>query len=65
MEDNTKENGWVIRCMDRVLLCFLMAENMWGIILMIKRKDMVNSFGLMVKFIKGNGKMESNMDMEL
>jgi hypothetical protein len=51
--------------MDRVLLCFLMAENMWGIILMIKRKAMVNSFGLMVKFIKGNGKMENNMDMEL
>lgn len=50
-----KENGKIIRCMARVYSLGLMAENMKGIILMIKNKVREYSHGLMEGGMMGNG----------
>ncbi|EGR32540.1 hypothetical protein IMG5_078660, partial [Ichthyophthirius multifiliis] len=64
MEDNIKENGLIIKCMEKVFILGKMEENMKVIIQMIKKMDMVSINGLMVDYMMENGKMENNMDKE-
>ena len=45
MEEHLKENGKIIKWMDMEFLDGLMVDNIKEIMLMIKKKDMVNFFG--------------------
>ena len=45
MEEHLKESGKIIKWMDMEFLDGLMVDNIKEIMLMIKKKDMVNFFG--------------------
>jgi hypothetical protein len=64
MEESMKVNGEIIKCMEKVLLLGQMAENMLVNTLMIRNKDMENSFGLTEDVIKETGITGSNMVKE-
>ena len=53
--ENTKENGEQTRCMVKVHLHGQMVENILENMLMIRKKDMENSIGLMGDAIVGSG----------
>lgn len=69
MAEDLMENGVIIRCMvmgsllggmEGIYICIYL-ENMMGIMLMIRRKAMGNSFGLMAGNTRGIGRMENKM----
>lgn len=57
------DNGNIIKCMEKAHFNGLMAKNILGIILKTKNKEKANSIGLKEKNSKGNGKMESSMEL--
>lgn len=64
MGESTKANGLLIKCTARDFFSGQMENNMRENISKAKRKDMENFNGVMVKYIKDNGKMECNMEKE-
>jgi len=61
-EKNILDNGKIMQCMDMEYINGKMEENIKEIIIWIKNKDTENTLGLMVKYMKECGKMESSMD---
>ena len=65
MGENMKENGNLIRCMEREHLDGLMGESIEVNIIMIRKRVRETFCGQMVGNILGDGKRESNMGLEL
>lgn len=63
--ENTMENGSKIKWKVMVNFSGLMEESIKEIILMIRKKALVYSLGLIRRFIEDSGRKESSMDMEL
>ena len=61
MVEDTKVNGKITKCTEKVHSHGQMEGSMLENILMIKSKVMGNSFGLMADHIRETGIMESNM----
>jgi len=59
MVENTKESGYVIKCMERVNIHGGMAENMMEITCTIRNMDLVHILGRMEGDILENGKTVS------
>ena len=64
MEENIKDSGKIITCMDMVFTNGTMAENMKECILWIRKMDTEFTLGLMEEFTRVNGQMACNMDTE-
>ena len=65
MEDDTKDSGRTIKCMEKDCLPGQMVRCIMESLLKTLNMDMVNSSGQMEKYIRGLGKMGNNMDREV
>ena len=62
MEDNTKANDIIIKCMDKGSFNGLMEGNILADMIMIKSMDLGNLYGRMEGSIEGIGNMENSME---
>lgn len=64
MARNTKDNGLIIKCTERVSFGGLMEKNTLEILMRIKDMAKVSSFGKMEENMRANGLEENNMVSE-
>ena len=64
MAEGMREDGKIIKWMEKEYSLGRMVENILESMLMIKKKDMVSLHGQKAKFIKATGKTVNNMVME-